>query len=448
MTNNVFKDLQQELLGMCIYDRPWLKACGDIVSQDDFKPLFSGDTLGWLVSGIALDFYKRNQEPLGSLVKREIDRFIQKSRMSDSKKEQLLLFLKKIRKQYHPTRSTLLQKEVIDWKKDRNRKRALKELLDYEERGMLTDDIWMSVMQNATRGFLGAQEAKDWLHSMEQRSIRRMSASHKRVPSLMIDPLDQLVRSIGRGQLGMWLAAWKMGKSTALLWTAYSYIVQGYNVLYFTLEDPLEETEDRLDALISEVPIIDLGIETPIIHRRFGVFSSRTSGKLKIVDGTDTNLSVNQMRTIYEKERNMGFDADAIIIDYDDEIKAPARHKDRRFELADIYRELRQWAGKDSKFIWTAAQGTRDTEGKRVITGRDVAEDISKIRKCALCLGIGQGLWGNNSRYLNVTAHKFDRQHIGCTIWSRPESGCFYDQQKTLKRLKLEKEKAGKNGHL
>jgi len=446
MPTNLFKDVQQELLSMCVFDRPWLRACSNIVSQEDFKPLSSSkDTIPWLISGIALEFYHKNHEPLGSLAVREVDRFVQKARISDGRKDRLYLFLKELKQVYQPGRSLLLQEEVINWKKERARRRALKLLLDFEEKGTLTEDVWAETMREATRGFTGNHEATDWLQEVENRSLRRVKKVHRKVPCFMVDPLDGLIRNIGRGQLGIFLAAWKMGKSTALIWTAISYMIQGYNVLYFTLEDPIEDTEDRFDACIAQTPIIDLGLETELTEK-LGRFAQLTKARLKIVDGTDAELSVHQIETIWERERNMGFLADAVIIDYDDEIKPPIKNKDRRFELADIYRSLRRFSGKHQLFVWTAAQGTRQTEGKEIISGADVAEDISKIRKVTVAIGIGQGQWGTDARYLNVIAHKFDKQHIGCQIWSDPESGCFYDQQKTLKRIAREKSK--RNGHL
>lgn len=144
------KDIQNELLSMCIWDRPWLRACGELVSQDDFKPLAGRATLAWLVSGIALDFYKKNREPLGALVHLEMERWTSKSRMSENKKEELTQFIKKLKKLYDPARSELYQKEVINWKKERNRRRALNALIDHEHRGTLTDDVWLATTQEVS----------------------------------------------------------------------------------------------------------------------------------------------------------------------------------------------------------------------------------------------------------------------------------------------------------
>lgn len=61
--------------------------------------------------------------------------------------------------------------------------------------------------------------------------------------------------------------------------------------------------------------------------------------------------------------------------------------------------------------------------------------------KEAQAIGIGQGDWGPNSRYLNIAVHKFDQMNIGSHIWADPERGVFYDRAKSLERLELEKER-------
>jgi hypothetical protein len=101
--------------------------------------------------------------------------------------------------------------------------------------------------------------------------------------------------------------------------------------------------------------------------------------------------------------------------------------------LADIYRDLRQLASRKNAILWTAAQTKRSTASKRILGGDDLAEDISKVRKVAMALSLGQGDWGEDSIFIWVAAHKFDRQHIGCNIMSNKNRMLIYDREATLK---------------
>jgi len=221
----------------------------------------------------------------------------------------------------------------------------------------------------------------------------------------MIDPLDELIRGIGRGHLGVWLAYLKRGKSIALNHTALAYILQGLNVLYFTLEDPIDEVENRFDGAITSLPMKALVNKPKKVRLRFDRFIRLVRSHLKIVDGTEGGMSVTRIEEIWERERNRGFTADAVLIDYDDEIKPPRKQEERRFEFADIYRSLRRFAAHKQVIVWTAAQTGRQTENMKIITAAATAEDISKIRKATLAIGIGKGDWGEHSRYLYVAAH-------------------------------------------
>ena len=160
--------------------------------------------------------------------------------------------------------------------------------------------------------------------------------------------------------------------------------------------------------------------------------------RLKIIDGTEGGISVLRIEEIWERERNRGFTADVVVIDYDDEIKPPRKQEERRFEFADIYRSLRTFAAQKQVIVWTAAQTGRKTENMKVITAAATAEDISKIRKATLAIGIGKGDWGENSRYLYVAAHKFDKMHVGCNIMGDFGSGIFYDREATMRELDSE----------
>jgi hypothetical protein len=90
---------------------------------------------------------------------------------------------------------------------------------------------------------------------------------------------------------------------------------------------------------------------------------------------------------------------------------------------------------------WTAAQTQRGTEGMKILGGDRVSEDISKIQKVACAISLGKGDWGEDSIYMHVAAHKFDKQHWGCNIVTDKERMQFYSDTKTAKARKNPPEK-------
>ena len=436
------EDFQLKLVAGVCRDRNFLKECGYLLDPDDFKPRKQGDpTENWIVASLALDFWRKYKDPIGGMLRTEILDYCRKMHVGDKQKGRLLNVVDDIRHNHSLVAISALAQKVIDYKKERMKAQSIQALIELHEQGKLTDERWLEQCYSAIEKFgnLG-YEASDYFEGLEKRIAKRRIVGRRRFPFLMIDPLDELIRAIGRKHLGLWLAYLKRGKSIALNHTSLAYVLQGLNVLHFTLEDPLDEVENRYDAAIAALPTKRLNDMPNKLRIRFGRFQRLLRSRLKIIDGTDGDMSVVRMEEIWERERNRGFSADVVIVDYDDEIKPPKKQPERRFEFADIYRALRRFAAQKQVIVWTAAQTGRQTENSKVITAAATAEDISKIRKATLAIGIGKGDWGDNSRYLYVAAHKFDKMRVGCHIMGDFDSGVFYDRNETLKAIDREAE--------
>jgi len=315
----------------------------------------------------------------------------------------------------------------------------VQELLDLSEANELTDEKWLEVCMKGIEQFGGASKvASDYLSTVEDRIARRelnAKLGRTHIPYFLVDPLDELIRGIGRGNLGLILAYLNVGKSAFLRHFTAAFLLQSLNVLYITLEDPVEEVENQFDAAITQLPTNRLNDLPNKLRSRFHRFSKLLRSRLRIYDGTEQAMTVPDIQGVWEAEYNKGFVADVTIIDYDDEIKPSRKQPERRFEFADIYRDLRRFAAKKDQIVWTAATTTRKSEGKKVITSSDAAEDISKARKAALAIGVGPGEWGLNSRYLWVMRHRFDRKSVGCHVIGDYDRGMAYDRQATLNRI-------------
>jgi hypothetical protein len=192
--------------------------------------------------------------------------------------------------------------------------------------------------------------------------------------------------------------------------------------------------DNRLDAMVTGIPLKKLATRPRSVRRKFARFRRFIHSSIKIVDGTQGGFSVPKIEQILLQERERGFHADAVIIDYDEELSPVTKRQEVRLELADIYRDLRQMIGRQNVIGWTAAQTQRSAEGLKVIGKDRVAEDYSKTRKATMVLGLGQGEWGEDSIYLWVAKHRFDTQHIGCNIVTDKTRGLIYDREKTRQR--------------
>lgn len=437
-------DFQTILVSLLCRDLRTLRSCAHLLKSQDFQPL-PGQKNGrsrWLIAELALDYFQRYGEPIGNLLKSELLAYTQKLHTPDRHAQDAVTFATQIQKAKLVGIEAIISR-VAAFKRERLKMKAVEDLIQAQSEGALTDEKWMEITHQATSTLKGELSGIDYFsdEELKRRMLKRSLAQHSnRVPYLLIPPFDAMVRSIGPGHFGVAIAPPKRGKSLFLEWVGLAYTIQRRKVLYFTLEDPMSEVEDRFDAAVSNLPFHRLSEMPRRFRSKFTQFQRLARSRLQLFDGTNGDVTVMRMEQVYLHYRDRGFSADAIIVDYDDEIIPATARKERRFEFADIYRDLRRLAGKYQLIVWTAAQTQRGTEKLKILSGDKIAEDISKIRKATMAVGLGQGEWGDESVYLWVTAHKFDRQHVGCNIMADRSRMLIYDHDKTALKLQEQRE--------
>ena len=436
MSESFFQNepFQDRLAALLCRDIRSLKECAPLLSAQDFRPV-KGMRQGrqrWIVVERALRHFSKHHEPIGTLLLADILEHAESINLGARTVEELKQYCTAIQ-DMELTSPDAVTSKVVRFKRDKLRATALQEMVEAQAAGMLTDAKWLEI-HSRVMNHRSDTETYDYLERASDRiDYRRQGSNVSRVPWTFIDPLDNLVRCVGRGELGLVIAPLKRGKSLMMLWLAVAYVVQGLNVLFLTLEDPRHLVEDRLDSIVTSVPIKSLANDVTDFKSRFTQFRGRTDEKLKIFDGTGGGITMDRIDQIIMRERDHGFETDAVIIDYDDEIAPSTKQKDRRMEFADIYRDLCHLVARHHIIGWTASQTQRGTEGIKILSSDRVAEDISKIRKASMTVSMGKGDadWGNDSIYLWVAAHKFDMQHIGCHIVPDLDRMLIYDREAT-----------------
>jgi replicative DNA helicase len=437
MSTSWFKDaeFQEHLLSFVCKDRVFLKKCGYLLNKNDFKPGRDETDERYIVAQLALDFWKKHKSPIGGMLRTEIAAYIEDHGVNDKKRRLLRKVVDKLYDASHNVPVSALEDRVITYLKRKLLKDATEEILDLQAEGELSVDKFLEVAREL-RQYSGKQKRRvsDFLEESEfvSRQQRRAEEATRKRPLLFIDDLDSRTRMLGRGDLGLVVGLYKKGKSLLLAHIADAYAKQGLKVLYLTLEDPKEEVEDRMDASLAYMPIEKLGQLPRRLKKRFKKFSKRISGRIRIVDCTDGKLTVGEIDEIFEQQRDEGFVADVIIVDYDKELIPSRRHKERRFEFEEIYTELRQLASRKNCILWTAAQTKRLKESVKVITGDMIGEDIGKAQKVTMMIGLGQGESHPDARYLFIALHKRGRAQIGCEIMANPSRGLIYDREATI----------------
>lgn len=401
----------------------------------------------WWIAQQASEYYAEYGDALGKLAPVEIKERADVMGWAADRRDKYVALTKALLAEDGLPSGKALMVQLRKWWKHRVTGQFIDRLIDARETGDM-EQLEVQCREMVFKLNQSEIVVIDYLAGIEQRIKRRGQWGGQKPPAFYIDPLDELVNGIFPGQIGLLLAPYGRGKSLALIWLAIALLIQGYTVLYYTLEDPKRMVEDRFDAAITEIELSELAHSSNIIRERFNYFRSILSTKLLIVDGTEHRLSVADMRQISDRETARGIKSNVKIIDYDEEIR-PSRKRDKTYEESDdIYRELREWMAQDNSQGWVAAQTTRGTEERKLIKGDSAAKDIGKMKKAKLTIGIGAGDWGNDSRYLYIAKANEQISHIGCNIMCKLEKGLFYDRDATLLKLQQEQQEAALNGGL
>lgn len=434
------------LLQFLVNDREFLKTGSHLIDLDDFMkraPKIGNERA--IVAKMALDFWNRYREPIGKMLRVDVEEISRKTKMSPEGKKRLLDYAATLTNGHKRIAPDVMLERVRQYRTEHKLSLAMTQMTARFENGNLTTTEFLELARKAVED-VGKEPGRPTNifseKQLEARIARRwLQQQRQRFPVLLIDPIDRLVRIIARRHLGLIIAPYGRGKSMFFIWLALAYSLQGLNVMLFTLEDPQEDVEDRFDAAITALPLSRLTEVPEKLRERFKSYRKRLRTRLKVVDGTDGSMTVGGIENIYEQERNRGFTADAVLVDYDDELRPAVRRQERRMEFADIYRDFRAFLGRHDLIGWTASQTGRQTQDMKIIGGKHIAEDISKARKASFVMALGQGDWGPDSIFLWVDKHRYDTEHVGANIMTDKARSLFFDREATLKRERLEAEK-------
>jgi replicative DNA helicase len=169
------------------------------------------------------------------------------------------------------------------------------------------------------------------------------------------------------------------GKSICLCSFASSYLRQGKNVLYISLEMSEKEIAKRIDA-----NVLDLNIDTistvakKAFDDRINALQNRTNGKLIVKEYPTGGASVTNFRALLnELELKKKFIPDIIIVDYLS-ICASSRFRkgfSNSYEyVGSIAEELRGLAKETDVPIWSAIQSNRDQQSNTDPTLAGISE--------------------------------------------------------------------------
>ena len=215
---------------------------------------------------------------------------------------------------------------------------------------------------------LGYDYIVDFEKRFELKSRSPITTGWKQVDDLMKGGL-------GSGELGVVIAPTGAGKSMVLVHLGAQALLDGKNVLHYTLELSDTVVASRYDSAITEVQLNNL----PAFKEKIYDEIKDVAGKLIVKEYPTRSATIGMIKNHVARLVRRGFEPDMIIVDYGDLIKPESTRKDeKRHQLETIYEELRGISQQNNCPIWTASQTNRSGLNAEVITMESISEAFNK----------------------------------------------------------------------
>jgi hypothetical protein len=222
--------------------------------------------------------------------------------------------------------------------------------------------------------------------------LRRLKIQRQ---STGVPELDTLMDGgLGDGELGVLLAPYNAGKSSWLVALAGHAVAQGKRVLHVSLELHEWMVLLRYDMHFTGFARTEL-VKHPELVRRARNTVKKCKGELIISDMADRWMGLADLDSLIEYRGPF----DMVALDYAQKLRSRRAYESRRFEIGQIYDELREVASRRQIPIWTAHQATRNAKTDDEFTGADAGEDISTMQTadCVVCIR-PSSLWLDKNR--------------------------------------------------
>lgn len=123
---------------------------------------------------------------------------------------------------------------------------------------------------------------------------------------------------LSRKTLNIILAGTGVGKSLSMCHMAGAYLMQGFNVLYISMEMAEERIAERVDANLMNISMDELSvIDKTIYTKRIDKLTQKTKGKFVVKEYPTSTAHAGHFRALIEElKMKRGFTPDVIFIDY------------------------------------------------------------------------------------------------------------------------------------
>ncbi|MBA7615281.1 hypothetical protein ES703_22559 [subsurface metagenome] len=235
-----------------------------------------------------------------------------------------------------------------------------------------------------------SRPGQKYFAEIDARLVRRSKVQEEEIPTL-IPGLDPLIRGgIRKKELAVIEGLPGSGKSIFKINIAKGAVLCGKKVIYYTLEMSGDDIADRFDSTFSGVNMNTLLNRAATVKKKISKLGVKYADSLVIKEYPTKLCTPDTLEAHVNGLIETGFRPDLIIVDYADLLRPNKTYSQRRFELENIYLDLRSMAMELPVAIWTASQANRRATEAELIGMEFVSEAFSKIMIADIVISINQ----------------------------------------------------------
>lgn len=264
------------------------------------------------------------------------------------------------------------------------KKQAMKEAL-FASTELILANNYDSVLDIMKKALVAGEESSYGHDFEEDREARFNDIKRDPVPTGIpeLDHKDVLNGGLGRGELGIFVAAPSVGKSHWLVQLGAAALKAGFNVLHYSLEMGEAEVGRRYDGWFTGLNNRDIITNREKVNKWYQE-NGESLGRLIIKEYPSSTVTTHTLRAHISKlMTKKNFYPDLLIVDYADEMCSTKNFDSSasRHEFKAIYRDLRNLGREMSPKIavWSASQSNKEGSSAEIVTGENMSESFRKL---------------------------------------------------------------------
>lgn len=363
---------QSKVIASLLQDTKFFQTIGDILEPN----MFDSDANSWLVKTVKDYYFKYKTIPTLDVMKVKINEV-----PNDVMQTSIIEKLKDAWKYMESPDLEYVKEESLEFCKNQVLKNAIIESVDLLEKKEY--DSIKRMIDEAMKAGSSRDLGHEYIIGLEE----RLTKSTRETISTPWDIINELMDGGGgKGELLVVVAPAGIGKTWVLQAIGAHGVKTGLTVVHYTLELNQNYVGLRYDTVISGVPTANIKYHQDDVRKAI----ERLTGKMIIKHYPTRTAGVPTIAAHVKQLELQGIIPDMIIVDYADIMKDATGATEKRFQLGNIYEDLRGLAGELEIPIWTASQANRSSLENDIIDATNVAEDYSKVMTADFVMSISR----------------------------------------------------------